>query len=42
LGGLQASEGSDFMSELLEETEFLTAGTAKLSNDAIALNTRRI
>ncbi len=39
-GSLPGSEGGDFVFELPEETEFLTAGTAQLSNDAIALNTR--
>jgi uncharacterized caspase-like protein/peptidoglycan/xylan/chitin deacetylase (PgdA/CDA1 family) len=39
-GSLPGSEGGDFVFELPEETEFLNTGTAQLSNDAIALNTR--
>lgn len=39
-GSLPGSEGGDFVFELPVEAEFLTAGTAQLSNDAIALNTR--
>jgi len=39
-GSLPGSEGGDFVFELPAETEFLGAGTAQLSNDAIALNSR--
>ncbi|MES2257188.1 MAG: polysaccharide deacetylase family protein [Pseudomonadota bacterium] len=39
-GSLPGSEGGDFVFELPGETEFLGAGTAQLSNDAIALNSR--
>jgi uncharacterized caspase-like protein/peptidoglycan/xylan/chitin deacetylase (PgdA/CDA1 family) len=39
-GSLPGSEGGDFVFELPEETEFLNTGTAQLSNDAIALNTK--
>ena len=39
-GSLPGSEGGEFVFELPEESEFLNTGTAQLSNDAIALNTR--
>lgn len=39
-GSLPGSEGGDFVFELPEETEFLSPGTAQLSNDAIALNNK--
>lgn len=39
-GSLPGSEGGDFVFELPEESEFLNTGTAQLSNDAIALNTK--
>jgi TolA-binding protein len=39
-GSLPGSEGGDFVFELPAETEFLGAGTAQLSNDAIALNSK--
>ena len=39
-GSLPGSEGGDFIFELPAETEFLGAGTAQLSSDAIALNSK--
>ncbi|WP_371868529.1 polysaccharide deacetylase family protein [Telluria aromaticivorans] len=39
-GSLPGSEGGEFVFELPEESEFLNTGTAQLSNDAIALNTK--
>jgi peptidoglycan/xylan/chitin deacetylase (PgdA/CDA1 family)/uncharacterized caspase-like protein len=39
-GSLPGSEGGDFVFELPGETEFLGAGTAQLSSDAIALNSK--
>lgn len=39
-GSLPGSEGGDFVFELPADTEFLSSGSAQLSIDAIALNSR--
>ena len=39
-GSLPGSEGGDFVFELPADTEFLSTGSAQLSTDAIALNSR--
>lgn len=39
-GSLPGSEGGDFVFELPAETEYLSAGSTQLGNDAIALNSK--